>query len=66
MTQTCTICVFHRFSKFGYPATIPMGAILDGPLGLFGILNLGYWDLFEIWILVLGIFMFYNRAVNYI
>jgi hypothetical protein len=24
---------------------------------LFGILNLGYWDLFEIWILVLGIFM---------
>jgi len=24
---------------------------------LFGILNLGHWDLFDIWFLVLGIFM---------
>ncbi len=24
---------------------------------LFGILNLGHWDLFEIWFLVLGIFI---------
>jgi hypothetical protein len=28
---------------------------------LFGILNLGHWDLFEIWLLVLGIF-FFNQA----
>jgi hypothetical protein len=66
MTKTYTTCVFHRFSKFGYPATRPMGAILHAAVGLFGILKFGNWDLFEIWILVLVIFMFYNRAVNYI
>jgi hypothetical protein len=26
---------------------------------LFGILNLGHWDLFEIWSLVLGIFIIF-------
>jgi len=26
---------------------------------LFGILNLGHWDLFEIWFLVLGIFIIF-------
>jgi len=31
---------------------------------LFGILNLNHWDLFDIWILVLGIFI--NAIVNII
>jgi len=38
---------------------------------LFGILKLGHWDLFEIWFLVLGIFMIpikqliFLNSVNY-
>jgi hypothetical protein len=30
---------------------------------LFGILDLGYWDLFEIWFLVLGFFMIFIEQV---
>jgi len=30
---------------------------------MFGILDLGHWDLFEIWFLVLGIFMIYTKHV---
>ena len=33
---------------------------------LFGILNLGYCDLFEIWILVFGIFVDFDKVVNYL
>jgi len=31
----------------------------------FGILNLGHWDLFVIWFLVLGIFMIYKVQVKF-
>jgi hypothetical protein len=34
---------------------MPLGATADGPSFVF--LNLGHWDLFEIWYLVLGIFV---------
>jgi len=30
---------------------------------LFGILNLGYWDLFEIWFLMLGIFVIFIKLL---
>ena len=33
---------------------------------VFGILNLGHWNLFEIWFLVLGIFMIFIKQVPYI
>ncbi len=33
---------------------------------VFGILNLGHWDLFEIWFLVLGIFMIFTRIVAFV
>jgi len=58
MTKTYPIGVFLWFSKFGPPAIISLGTFVDGPIGLFGILNLDYWDLFVIWILVLGILCF--------
>ena len=31
---------------------------------LFGILNLGHWDLFDIWILVLGILIVYEAITG--
>jgi len=33
---------------------------------VFRILNLGNWNLFEIWFLVLGIFMILTKQVNYV
>ena len=33
---------------------------------LFGILNLGHWDLFEIWLLELGIFMIVIKQVIFV
>ena len=33
---------------------------------LFGILNLGHWDLFEIWFLVLGIYMVLVKHAIYV
>jgi hypothetical protein len=33
---------------------------------VFGILNLGYWNLFEIWFSVLGIFMIFIKQVNFV
>ena len=32
---------------------------------LLGILNLSHWELFEIWFLVLGIFMIFLKQVNF-
>jgi uncharacterized membrane protein len=33
---------------------------------VFGILNLDNWNLFEIWFLVLGIFMILTKQVNFV
>ena len=33
---------------------------------MFGILNLGHWDLFEIWFLVLGIYMVLFKHAIYV
>ena len=33
---------------------------------MFRILNLGNWNLFEIWFLVLGIFMILTKQVNFV
>ena len=41
--------------KFDEPGMVPLGAMANDPLFVF--LNLGHWDLFEIWYLVLGIFI---------
>jgi len=38
---------------------------IEVTLSWFGILNLGYWDLFVIWFLVLGIFMIYKVQVKF-
>jgi hypothetical protein len=40
-----------------------LGTIVTDPF--FGILNLDPWDLFEIWYLVLGIFIIFQLASNF-
>ena len=44
--------------KSGEPGMMPLGAIEEG-IPLFGFLNLGHWNLFDIWYLVFGIFMIF-------
>jgi hypothetical protein len=44
------------------PDIIPWSYLLAN--SLFGILNLGLWDLFDIWFLVLGIFIIYFGFVG--
>jgi hypothetical protein len=36
------------------------------PGHMFGILNLAHWNLFEIWFLVLAIFMIFNKQVTFV
>ena len=56
MTKTFTAVGRYRFAKLAVPVIMPFGTNVD-PDHLFGILNLGLWDLFEICFLMLGIFM---------
>jgi hypothetical protein len=55
MTKTFTTDVPHRLANPGSPVMLPMAKLQTDRL--FGILNLGHWDLFEICYLVLGIFI---------
>jgi len=53
MTKTKTAAVPNRSAKLAVLATLPLGTIVDRSL----VLNLSHCDLFEIWFLVLGIYM---------
>ena len=62
MTKTFTTVVSHRFASPRLPVVIQLDATVDG---LFVILNLGHWDLFEFWFLVLGFFMNFIKQVYF-
>ena len=62
MNNTFTTSVSHRSGNPRLPVMIQLDATIDG---LFVILNLGHWDLFEIWILVLGIFIIFIKQVTF-
>jgi hypothetical protein len=49
----------HRFANQPTPVLPGMTPMVTTAKELFGILNLNHWDLFEIWFLVLGIFIFF-------
>jgi hypothetical protein len=63
MTKTFTTVLSHRFAIPRLPAVIQLDAPVDG---LFVILNLGPWDLFEIWFLVLVIFMILTKQTIFV
>jgi hypothetical protein len=52
MTKTFTKVVSPRLANQGLPLMMASDSLEDE---IFGILNFGHWDLFEIWLLVLGI-----------
>jgi len=52
MTKTFTEVVPNRFAKFALSSIFHLAHSVHH---LFEILNLGHWNLFEIWVLVLGI-----------
>jgi len=59
MTKTINVVVSHRYSKPLLPLMMPVAQMWRIPL--FGILNLDHWYFFEIWFLVLGIFMIFIK-----
>jgi hypothetical protein len=62
MTKTFAKIAGHGDIKFDEPGMMGLAQGETDPL--FEFLNLGHWDLFEIWYLVLGIFMpFVERAI---
>jgi len=52
MTKTPTKVLASRLANQGLPLMMALDSTEEGVVG---ILNLGHWDLFEIWFLVLGI-----------
>ena len=67
MTKTFTAVGPYRCGNHCPLVIIPFGTNVDN---VFGILNLGHWDLFEIWCLMLGIFMIkqatFVYSINYL
>jgi hypothetical protein len=62
MTKTFTTVISHSVANLSGWVMRASGQLWTDHL--FGILNLGHWDLFEIWFLVLGIFMiFITQAI---
>ena len=59
MTKKINVVASHRFSMALLPAIKPLSQMWK--IHLFGILNLDHWYLFEIWFLVLGIFMIFIK-----
>jgi len=68
MTKTFPGVVSHRFSYSGLPAMMPSGEAIKGSFtgSAGGGLVIGIWDLFEIWLLVLGIYMIFIKQVTFI
>ena len=63
MTKTFSTVVSHRFSNAGLPVIMSLEQLITDES--YGILNLGHWDLFGIWFLVLGILLIhYLRSIN--
>jgi hypothetical protein len=60
MTKTFTRAVSYGLAKPKHPVLIQLGSVEAEPL--VWNFEFGYWDLFEIWDLVLGIFL--NLAKN--
>jgi len=65
MTKTGTAVGPYRFAKLALPV-INVFWHKCKRIIMFGILNLGHWDLFEIWFLVLGIFMIYIKQLTFL
>jgi len=59
MTKTFTTVVSDRFERPDLPMIMMLGITVDGSF----ILNLGHWNLFEIWFLELEIFMIFIKQV---
>jgi hypothetical protein len=62
MTKTFIRAVASHPANPALPGMIPWTYLLAN--SLFGILNLSHWDLFDIWFLVLGIFIIYFGFVE--
>jgi hypothetical protein len=58
MIKTFTVLVSHHYANHDQPVMMLLGKMKTDPQ--FWILNLGHWDLFVIWLLVLGIFMIFQ------
>jgi hypothetical protein len=61
MIKTFAKIAARRDIKFGESGMMPLVQWRADPM--FGFLNLGHWDLFEIWYLVLGIFLVVVKRV---
>jgi hypothetical protein len=48
--------------RYGILVMMLFGKKIDGIIS-FGILNLDHWNLFEIWLLVLGIFLIFTMQI---
>ena len=67
MTKTFTAVVPYRCTNLCPPVIMPFAQMLADHV--FGILNLGHWNLFDIWFLVLGIFVKQENlvySINYL
>jgi hypothetical protein len=64
ITKTFTTVVSHRFANSALPVMIEWARLSTDYL--FGILNLGHWNLFEIWFLVLGISMVFTKQIIFV
>ena len=68
MSKTLHSIAFSRCANPDHPAVRSVLIVTTGTL--FGILKLDHWDLFEFWILVLGIFMistklfYFEKSLN--
>jgi len=58
MTKTFNTVLPYRFVNPGLSAMMPVGTTAVYRSFVWNFEFWGHWDLFEIWILVLGIFMF--------
>ena len=64
MTKTFTAVVQYRCGNLCPLVTMPFGT--NAADHLFVILDFGHWDLFEIWFLVLVIFMIFIKQVTFV
>jgi hypothetical protein len=63
MTKTLTEVVPNRIAKFALPLIFHLA---HSAHHLFEILNLSHWNLFEIWVLVLGILVIFIKQFTFL
>jgi hypothetical protein len=64
MTKTLAKISSRHDVKSGEPGLRPLGAKAGGFFVWSALGGLGHWDLFEIWYLVLGIFMVFVKRLS--